>query len=1150
MTLTMNPQNIDAAPVHPAQAPGVASQEPSWLKEIRLRATRRVSWLRQLWASHRYEGEHVLAISHSDVDRALLPLGELRAAECEFYRTNPQAVALSQEIDALTDRQPDPRWEHLQTVLGLTEPEAHLAGLGLAAALDPPLGRVFGYLLDMQESVGPTAGLTADMFGDPPFWCPGPDSALARWQIARPLGDGRDPHTTSTSWDADALLLPGLLRRGPGDYGLGKRHRWSRDHGTRIAPTASGGHRRRRRVRRVPRRHRGVPIEIELVGPTGSGRTSLASAAAARLGLGLLSVDTGSLAQAADPRSAAVREIRRALLEGCAVEWHTRKHFPHPSGRSCLLNPLTFLSAEEELPGRSTIVRRSFRLRAISRSERIQLWSSLSDQPSPRPVAEWALRPAEIALLSQVTPAGEDAVVDVCRRLLLTGTPELLTHLPLPHTWEDLVISPRTRQHLREIDEQARNRGEILEEWGLRRLTSMGGGLTALFAGPSGTGKTMAAQVLARSLGLDLYRVDLAGVVSKYIGETEKHLGRYSTPARRAPVLLLFDEADALFGKRTEVSDAHDRYANIEIDYLLQRMETFDGVAMLATNRKGDLDSAFIRRLAFMVDFAAPNAAERERLWRLALEGVIHPSGAALVGPLDWASLAGEFDLTGAGIKSAALAAAFLARTDELPDYDAARSHSCPARTRKAGRNHAPRPKGGCRDPAQVDDRAAAPTRGRPRRRSRPAACRPGCRGLGALFAIAARPRGDRLSQRQSAGARRGKPRVVVAAHRRRDRPRTRTVVCHELRRRGGGPMTVLLKGALVEYMPTFLIPTPNVIVFQYNPEILTHTWRQPDTAPTGQWTNNPIAVKGMPDESFSFKIQMDANEDIASGISPQAEVAQLSGVYTRLAALEMLLYPTGPGPVDYSAPSRLRLTPPVAFPPQPIPPRVWAVTSNDAWPSEHHGDVRDRALGAVRLGSRTHRPGPGNRPHDQRAALQPNAEPHSRRGAIVTAGIDSRQIESTQARPPRASDARGGRLRLHPRSAPNRGRHQHGEPCHVDHRNAPPLALAKEEHVRLRQPLRQRPHLHPHAARRPGGGGDQDPSPRTATVAGYYPQPDSERLDLVAVRFLDAPTGFWQLCDANNALLAGALGARTLIGIPATATGGPADADLRRGSR
>ena len=224
-------------------------------------------------------------------------------------------------------------------------------------------------------------------------------------------------------------------------------------------------------------------------------------------------------------------------------------------------------------------------------------------------------------MAARVAPAGDHEVGEVCRRLLMAGTPELLSPLPLPYTWDDLVLSPATAAHLRELEAQAAERGQVLDDWGFARLTSLGRGTTALFAGPSGTGKTMAAQVLARSLGLDLYRVDLAGVVSKYIGETEKHLREVFEACERAPVLLLFDEADALFGKRTQVSDAHDRYANIEIDYVLQRMEQFDGVAVLATNRKGDLDTAFVRRLRFIIDFAPPTADERERLWRIALEG-------------------------------------------------------------------------------------------------------------------------------------------------------------------------------------------------------------------------------------------------------------------------------------------------------------------------------------------------------------------------------------------------------------------------------------------------------------------------------------------------------------------------------------------------
>ncbi|MGH8323844.1 MAG: ATP-binding protein [Steroidobacteraceae bacterium] len=181
-----------------------------------------------------------------------------------------------------------------------------------------------------------------------------------------------------------------------------------------------------------------------------------------------------------------------------------------------------------------------------------------------------------------------------------------------------------------------------------------------MFAGPSGTGKTMAAQVLAASLGMELYRIDLAGVVNKYIGETEKRLKQVFAVCERANIVLFFDEADALFGQRTRVKDAHDRYANIEIDYLLQRMEQFDGLAILATNRKNDIDPAFLRRIRFVIDFLPPGSAERLALWRLSLL-VATPGGDPLLNEIDWDFLANKLPMTGADIKSAALGAAFLA---------------------------------------------------------------------------------------------------------------------------------------------------------------------------------------------------------------------------------------------------------------------------------------------------------------------------------------------------------------------------------------------------------------------------------------------------------------------------------------------------------
>jgi SpoVK/Ycf46/Vps4 family AAA+-type ATPase len=213
---------------------------------------------------------------------------------------------------------------------------------------------------------------------------------------------------------------------------------------------------------------------------------------------------------------------------------------------------------------------------------------------------------------------------------------------------------------LREIAAQVSRRGHVYERWGFGERLSRGKGIAALFAGPSGTGKTMAAEVLAKHLNLDLYRVDLAGVVSKYIGETEKNLRQVFDAAEESGAILFFDEADALFGKRSEVRDSHDRFANIEINYLLQRMEDYRGLAILATNMKSLLDQAFLRRLRFLVDFPFPSAADRMRIWR-----GIFPAKAETTG-VDYAFLS-RLEIAGGNIKNIAMNAAFLAASHDQP---------------------------------------------------------------------------------------------------------------------------------------------------------------------------------------------------------------------------------------------------------------------------------------------------------------------------------------------------------------------------------------------------------------------------------------------------------------------------------------------------
>jgi SpoVK/Ycf46/Vps4 family AAA+-type ATPase len=227
-------------------------------------------------------------------------------------------------------------------------------------------------------------------------------------------------------------------------------------------------------------------------------------------------------------------------------------------------------------------------------------------------------------------------------------------------TWDDLILPEPQVEMLHQLVSQSRHRMVVYENWGFADKGRRGLGLCALFSGPSGTGKTLAAEVLAHELKLDLYRIDLSAVVSKYIGETEKNLKQVFDAAECGGVILLFDEADALFGKRAEVKDSHDRYANIEVGYLLQRMESFQGLAILTTNFKSSLDKAFQRRLRFAVEFPFPDAAHRRAIWER-----VFPTQTPTyeLRPERLAAL----NVSGGNIRNIALNAAFLAAEERQP---------------------------------------------------------------------------------------------------------------------------------------------------------------------------------------------------------------------------------------------------------------------------------------------------------------------------------------------------------------------------------------------------------------------------------------------------------------------------------------------------
>lgn len=269
-------------------------------------------------------------------------------------------------------------------------------------------------------------------------------------------------------------------------------------------------------------------------------------------------------------------------------------------------------------------------------------------------VATWRNAQSQLqAFDTQPAQLGE-ALWEGCRRQARPQLDQLAQAIEPVATWADLILPEAQLAVLQEVAIHVRQRRQVYDQWGFATKGKRGLGISALFAGTSGTGKTMAAEVLANELRLNLYRIDLSAVVSKYIGETEKNLRRIFDAAEAGGVILLFDEADALFGKRSQVKDSHDRYANIEVSYLLQRMEAYCGLAILTTNMKEALDNAFLRRLRFVVQFPFPDAAQRARIW-----GQIFPT-ALPTAPLDLQKLA-RLNIAGGNIRNIALNAAFLA---------------------------------------------------------------------------------------------------------------------------------------------------------------------------------------------------------------------------------------------------------------------------------------------------------------------------------------------------------------------------------------------------------------------------------------------------------------------------------------------------------
>lgn len=403
--------------------------------------------------------------------------------------------------------------------------------------------------------------------------------------------------------------------------------------------------------------------------------SAVAAAALSSAGFEVLGLDLRRLAARSTPDELVRVAGREALLRGAGivaepVEALTDAAADALRRLAALRVPVLLAGDVSWDPGWSREVPLQAEAPRLAAADRERLWSAALGAATDAP-DHLQLGPGQIGRAvrwAQLAATLGDRPVD--RRLLQAGARaqnaaglERLSRRVEPGVgWADLVLTEPVAAQLRELAARARHREKVLTEWRMRPGGGRGHGVTALFAGDSGTGKTMSAEVIAGELGLDLYRVDLATVVDKYVGETEKNLEKIFTEAAGVNGVLLFDEADAVFGKRSEVRDAHDRYANIESAYLLQRMETFDGLAILSTNLRANIDDAFTRRLDSIIDFPTPTDELRLQLWRNCLAPPL-----PVADDLDLAFCASAFELTGGNIRSAATTAAYLAAAADHP---------------------------------------------------------------------------------------------------------------------------------------------------------------------------------------------------------------------------------------------------------------------------------------------------------------------------------------------------------------------------------------------------------------------------------------------------------------------------------------------------
>lgn len=680
------------------------------LRKLDLRLRRQVLRFRLRMQAIQARSGGQLYISHEEVDWLLSEPGQEAPVSGDVAALGRQLADLEEEIDTRLEASMEkgvfltlPR---LADIFSLSYLEMEAVMICLAPELDRRYDTIYAYLQDDITRKKPSVDLVLDLLCETPEQKWKTRSLFARSAPlfqANLLQAVEDPQSPSGSSDLamflklDRRIVDFILRSNGMDERL---YPYARLHSPECCvedvPVAKAiKERLHNLIFREKREESGREnIIVYLHGPRGGGRRKLAQAVCGELHCPLLTLDMDLLAGREEELATVLGLARReGLLSGGLLYLANVSPIQEASerGRAMLKrisqsmgewNRLIFMAGEREWQPEGAFPGMEFVSLAVPVADvplREMLWQLALAEETAEESDAW---PAELARRYAFTPGqieeaaagarsmahmrgkkGQNGLADyfqACRRQSHHGLAEMAVRIEPGHGWESLVLPAERLEVLAEICDQVKHRYRVYGEWGFDRILTYGKGLSVLITGPPGTGKTLAAEVCARELELDLYKIDLSGVVSKYIGETEKNLNRIFREAERSNAILFFDEADALFGKRTEVKDAHDRYANIETSYLLQKMEEYEGMVILATNLRANMDEAFTRRIRFVVEFPFPDAGLRTRIWQCHF-----PRQTPVDADIDFESLGARFQIAGGNIRNIVVNAAFLAAAGE-----------------------------------------------------------------------------------------------------------------------------------------------------------------------------------------------------------------------------------------------------------------------------------------------------------------------------------------------------------------------------------------------------------------------------------------------------------------------------------------------------